>query len=756
MIAGQRIAGATLYFRDISTVGSGADGTFTLAVPGKSFMLTRVQKNGYELADRDLLGKTYSTSSEPFIVVMDTPDALLAQRLSSERKLRRTLQQQLQAREDEIEALREQQRITEDEYHKKLQELYASQENNEKLIADMAERYARMDFDQLDDFRRRVAACIQNGELTRADSLLSTKGSVEERAARLGRQRDAIREDAADLARRHEAHDKSVALHSKELEDFGADCYSRAEICLMEHKNDSAAYYLELRANTDTLNAEWQFEAGIVTVDYVAEYNKSIQYLNRALRIFSSQQGDIKYIAYIYHKLGINYSVLALYDAALENAFKALEIFRETLGENSVEVSGVYNSISSIYSVVGDYEKALEYLEKDLNIALQKGDSSDIAITYCDLGNVYRMLGDYDKAEEYLEKSISLYIDNHKEDDEGLSDSYNIISLVCTSRGDFNKSLEYLEKALEIALKWYDDSQPLVANIYNNMGLNYHYLQEYGKALEYYDKSVRTNIRTKGERNPSVAIDYNNIAGVYHQQGDYDTALQYYDKGLDIQLEQYGEKHIDNARSYHNIGNVYIYKGDFEKARDLNQKSLALYTEIFNEEYPDLIAVYEDLAMSYSRLEDYENSLKYGKKELNLLLNLYGESPRADMLYIKIAVLYWTAKSNGEKLPGFDDFMSEFVFVGTIVPGETAAAQQGLAGEYTILEFGDWNIGSESSLWEKSDELRGKPKTIVVMQDGKITQHHFENVIGMGIDYKHVGRAERQRILDEYYKWKAQ
>jgi len=174
-------------------VGSGADGTFTLAVPGKSFMLTRVQKNGYELADRDLLGKTYSTSSEPFIVVMDTPDALLAQRLSSERKLRRTLQQQLQAREDEIEALREQQRITEDEYHKKLQELYASQENNEKLIADMAERYARMDFDQLDDFRRRVAACIQNGELTRADSLINTRGSLESRAAEIQNKKAALR-----------------------------------------------------------------------------------------------------------------------------------------------------------------------------------------------------------------------------------------------------------------------------------------------------------------------------------------------------------------------------------------------------------------------------------------------------------------------------------------------------------------------------------------------------------------------------------
>ena len=164
LISGQRIAGATLYFRDISAVGSGADGTFTFAVPGRSFVLTRVQKKDYELTDFDMLGKSHSTSGEPFIVVMDTPDALLERRLASERRQRRTLSDQLRAREDEIEALKAQQKITEADYRKKLQELYASQDKNEKLIAEMAERYARMDFDQMDDFRRRVATCIQNGE----------------------------------------------------------------------------------------------------------------------------------------------------------------------------------------------------------------------------------------------------------------------------------------------------------------------------------------------------------------------------------------------------------------------------------------------------------------------------------------------------------------------------------------------------------------------------------------------------------------
>ncbi len=71
------------------------------------------------------------------------------------------------------------------------------------------------------------------------------------------------------------------------------------------------------------------------------------------------------------------------------------------------------------------------------------------------------------------------------------------------------------------------------------------------------------------------------------------------------------------------------------------------------------------------------------------------------------------------------------------------------------MEFDDWNIDSNSNLFDKTDGGNGKPKTIVVMQDGKITRHQFEDTIGMTFSYKHVGRAERQRIIDEYRKWKA-
>ena len=83
-IPGTRLSGATITFKGNRTVISGGNGVFTFAVPSKTFCITNVQKNGYQLYDQDLLGKAHKYSANDLLVVMDTPDNKLADRLESE------------------------------------------------------------------------------------------------------------------------------------------------------------------------------------------------------------------------------------------------------------------------------------------------------------------------------------------------------------------------------------------------------------------------------------------------------------------------------------------------------------------------------------------------------------------------------------------------------------------------------------------------------------------------------------------------
>ena len=93
-IPGTRLSGATVTLKGNNSVTSGANGVFSFAVSNKLFCIINVRKNVYQIYGRDLRGKTHSCSSNDLLEVMDTPDNVLADKLASDRKIRRMLQRQ--------------------------------------------------------------------------------------------------------------------------------------------------------------------------------------------------------------------------------------------------------------------------------------------------------------------------------------------------------------------------------------------------------------------------------------------------------------------------------------------------------------------------------------------------------------------------------------------------------------------------------------------------------------------------------------
>lgn len=197
---GTLLKGVTIKVKGRTAVLSDDKGAFTFPVPGQQYSLETVRKNGYALVDPETLSRQYAYSKDnPLVLVLETPGRQADDELANERKIRRNLQRQLMQREDEIEQLREENRITQEEYRTRLQELYAQQETSEKLIAKMVEYYSRIDYDQLDDYNRQISTYILNGELARADSLLSTKGDINTRIAALRRHQSVNADERAAL-----------------------------------------------------------------------------------------------------------------------------------------------------------------------------------------------------------------------------------------------------------------------------------------------------------------------------------------------------------------------------------------------------------------------------------------------------------------------------------------------------------------------------------------------------------------------------
>ena len=208
-------------------------------------------------------------------------------------------------------------------------------------------------------------------------------------------------------------------------------------------------------------------------------------------------------------------------------------------------ISNLLNNLAGVYKDQGDYESALEYYEKDLEISVKilGSDHPDTATTYNNMALVYDAQGDYEKALEYYDKALEVRERALGSDHPYTAETYNNMAVVYKEQGDYDKALEYYDKALEVNESVLGSDHPATATTYNNMGSVYRKQGEYEKALEYYSKAIEVAERTLGNGHPDTATMYNNMAVVYKVQGEYEKALDYYEKALTVFKAKLGANH---------------------------------------------------------------------------------------------------------------------------------------------------------------------------------------------------------------------
>ena len=176
VVLGDVVVQAKGMFNPVTSDNSGA---FSITVPGKNdgdpIVFLRIQKKGYELKDKDFVGRQHVCSSRvPLIIQMVDVKQLAADKKRIEDNAYRVAEENYQKKLTELEAQKEEGEITTEKYRQELSELQDKYEKYLSLVGDMAERYARTDYDQLDSIDYQINLCIENGEFDKADSLIHT------------------------------------------------------------------------------------------------------------------------------------------------------------------------------------------------------------------------------------------------------------------------------------------------------------------------------------------------------------------------------------------------------------------------------------------------------------------------------------------------------------------------------------------------------------------------------------------------------
>lgn len=163
----------------VNPVISSATGEFYLSAfnkkDGDAIKLLRVQKNGYELKDKDMIGRSLVFSPHvPIYITMVDSRQLEADKRRIEDNARRVAEENFQKKKAIIEEENNNHKLSAEKYRKELDDLQEKYEKYLSLIGDMADRYARTDYDNLDSIDVEINICIENGELEKADSLIHT------------------------------------------------------------------------------------------------------------------------------------------------------------------------------------------------------------------------------------------------------------------------------------------------------------------------------------------------------------------------------------------------------------------------------------------------------------------------------------------------------------------------------------------------------------------------------------------------------
>ncbi|MCG8331267.1 MAG: tetratricopeptide repeat protein [Chitinophagales bacterium] len=304
--------------------------------------------------------------------------------------------------------------------------------------------------------------------------------------------------------------------------------------------------------------------AEMILHHYQANILDSAMHFSQQLFDMAEQLENKYYIAYGQYLLGNSALSMGLYLEAKEQHEKALAYWQE-IGDKQKQL-GSYNSLGILNKEFGQFDIALELLEKGMDLTLEVKDSSHIignliniaaifeaqgsllksleynlwalelihryqnprheAVCQNNLGNNYKDLGDVNKSAQHYYECLKLY--ESAENPWGMVTTYSNLALLHINDKSYSKAAEYLDKALILAesVDFYEG----MAMTYANTGALKEAQQEYEAAAEAFKQCLKI-VEESGmiNRVPFVQLE---LGSIYLQSQNLAEAEKYINEGL--------------------------------------------------------------------------------------------------------------------------------------------------------------------------------------------------------------------------------
>lgn len=358
----------------------------------------------------------------------------------------------------------------------------------------------------------------------------------------------------------------------------------------------------------------------------------------------AQQTGDSLLIAESYNAMAIALYMKSDYAGSLEFNQKALSI-RLVYGDEYSWLSS-YSKIGNCLHELGRYDEAIGYYLKSLRISEENNLTQQTGLLSNNIAEIFKQQENYEKAREYYDISIGIAMQIH--DTLGLCKALVNKGVAYKQQKRFADADSLYTKAYSLieGKKLYDVEGGLLINfgvLYKEWGRPEKSITYYRQAEKLYEES--------GEMH-GLSIVYSNLGNSYLESGRPDQALTYYRKGIGLAKATGSLPRLVNA--YEGLTNYYRDKGDYLNAYRNDSMSDALRDSLFDIEKSRII---QELNTQYQtekkekQLAEKETDLARQKiKVQQRNLQLFGAMGGLVLILLLSAFVYRNQKNKQEKL----------------------------------------------------------------------------------------------------------
>ena len=605
------------------------DGTFSILYVGKkegdAYSLQEVLKKGYELNEPEIIGRPFAFSKNvKQIIVMVSSAQFQEDKLRIENNAYRTAEKNYKNQLALLEKQKEDNTIALEDYQRSLSELQDRFEKYQLMIDGLAEHYAHTDYDDLNEKERDINICIENGDMGKADSLLK---ELFDPIEALKKNKEALEKIDQQIVDAHLTIDKAnedLSAVLKQQEKDAEHLYQLYTIALSRFDKEKAKFYIVTRAELDTTNVNWQSEVGIFLNNFFDEKQATV-YAKRAYRCALAQNGKYNYTTV--RCLSNLVNTMSEDNEKFKCVEEAFEIMDSIGAYDFTKVrNALYVSLGTLAHSINEDSLALMALTRAMeNIEENYPKSGMLYTIYNNLGMVYRSLEDYDAAMKYHKKAMDIALSYYQEGHYKVGWAYARIGETLIFMKKYKEAQKYLQKALGSVQPMYGDSHQKTQELYLSLGLASYSIHDWKNVYSSLNKIV-PELQHDVNDSRSDSIEYKKtlvnselILSATLQAMD---SLEITDRKWDYLHRLYDVKTLlsrHDTRMYdvaNRLGQHYYEKDDIIEAR---QYFVAAFNSIKNNRRKNYRhnTICHNLYYTFMDLLSSADSLKYKEEYIN-------------------------------------------------------------------------------------------------------------------------------------------